>query len=65
VVVAFSDPDNPETTFSLEPTMGDGIAAPLAALQKDVAKIASELEAMLIGEARALQREASASLGSS
>jgi hypothetical protein len=60
IVVAFSDPDNPETTFALEPAAGD--ATPLAALREDVAAIARSLESTLTLEARALQRKAATSL---
>lgn len=47
VVVDFSDPDNPDTTFSLEPALQVSDTPDLPALQKDAAKIAGSLEPLL------------------
>ena len=58
VVVTFSDPDNPDTTFSLEPVTSPGSAIALRSLQDDVAEIARSLKTMIGTEARSLQREA-------
>lgn len=58
VAVTFSDSDNPETTFALEPSRsGDGELS-LPALQKDAGVIARALNKMMNDEARTLQREA-------
>lgn len=62
VAVTFSDPDNPETTFALEPSRsGDGELS-LPALRKDAGVIARGLNKMMNDEARTLQREAGKSL---
>lgn len=58
VIVTFSDPDNPDTTFSLEPAAFEPAEVTLAALQDDVREIARSLRTMITGEARRLQREA-------
>ena len=58
IVVTFSDPDNPETTFSLEPALSHDREISLPALQKDVAEIARSLHAIMTKEARDLQWEA-------
>jgi hypothetical protein len=58
VVVTFSDPDNPYTTFSLEPATSPDIALSLSRLQEDAAAIARWLQTMLREEARKLQHEA-------
>ena len=57
VVVTFSDADNPETTFSLEPALSAGRTLELSALQSDVPVIARSLEAMMNGQAAKLQKE--------
>jgi hypothetical protein len=58
IVVTFSDPDNPETTFSLEPALSHGGEISLSALQRDAAEIARSLQAIMPKEARTLQRDA-------
>lgn len=58
VVVTFSDPDNPDTTFSLEPVTSPGSSIALRSLQDDLAEIARSLKAMIGTEASSLQREA-------
>ena len=63
VAVTFSDPDNPETTFSLEPAVTPDATCELAGLQKDVMTIARLLQDILNGKARQLQRTASHALG--
>ncbi len=62
VVVSFSDVDNPETTFSLEPVLAAGEDHRLAPLQRDIGEIASSLHGMINHQARRLQREAGAVL---
>lgn len=57
VVVTFSDSDNPETTFSLEPALQPGETVSLRALQDDVSAIARSLQSMINVEARSLERE--------
>jgi len=57
VVVTFSDPDNPETTFSLEPAEAGSDGRSLPALQRDAGVIARALQKMLNDEGRILQRE--------
>lgn len=56
VIVTFSDDDNPDTTFSLEPTLQPGVVHELTGLQKDVAVIAGALDTMIPEHARKLQR---------
>lgn len=57
VVVTFSDVDNPETTFSLEPAPPSGSALELSALQRDAQVIARSLGSMMNGQAARLQQE--------
>ena len=57
VLVTYSDPDHPETTFSLEPLPPADSRLSLPSMQKDVVEIARSLHAMMTGEARNLQRE--------
>ncbi len=61
IVVAFSDRDNPETTYSLEPRfkLGDNVLLP--SLQQDIGAIAIALQSMLTQEARSLSRTAKSS----
>lgn len=62
VAVTFSDPENPETTFSLEPAVAPDPTYALAALRKDAMTIACLLQDILNGKARQLQRTASYAL---
>jgi len=62
VVVTYSDPDNPDTTFSLEPAPRSGERSTLTALRGDVARIAESLQTMISAQARKLQRQARTSL---
>ena len=62
IAVTFSDPDNPETTFSLEPVRAFDNEPSLPALRNDVAEIARSLHGMMTGEARTLQRDAGKAL---
>jgi hypothetical protein len=62
VAVTFSDPDNPETTFSLEPVLAFETRPSLPALRDDVAEIARSLHGMMTNEARNLQRDAGKAL---
>ena len=62
VVVTFSDQDNPETTFSLEPAVSRDAKLGLPALQKDARTIAAALNGMMNDGARRLQRETGAVL---
>ena len=53
-----SDPDNPETTFSLEQVFTANAAPSLVMPQSDTTKIVLALQKIMNGEARSLQREA-------
>ena len=73
VVLTFSDGDNADTTFSLEPSPlapgplapGPGASRPsLAALQADVDTIAGHLRDVVFEEARKLSRNAGSGAGS-
>ena len=68
VVLTFSDGDNADTTFSLEPgSLAPSPAAsrpPLAALQRDVDTIAGHLRDVVFDEARKLSRNAGSGAGS-
>lgn len=57
IAVTFSDPDNPDTTFSLEPTNVDQDAS-LRTLQSDVSALAENLERSYWGECARLERHA-------
>lgn len=56
VVVTYSDPDNPETTYALEPAATLDGSPSLTALQGDAGAIALALRAWVKEEARGLQR---------
>lgn len=58
VVVAHSDPDNPQTTFSLEPEPGSLQGLALSELQGDAVEIARSLQGVMSAEARALLQRA-------
>ncbi len=68
VVLTFSDGDNADTTFSLEPgslaPRPAGPRPPLAALQRDVDTIAGHLRDVVFDEARKLSRNAGSGAGS-
>lgn len=51
VVVTFSDDDDPETTYSIEPVDLSGGGPPLAKLQQDVATIAGALDSIIASQA--------------
>jgi hypothetical protein len=55
VVVTFSDPDNPETTFSLQPILSQNCTTSLSALHGDVGEIARSLDMMMTERASALR----------
>ena len=55
VVLTFSDPDNVDTTFSLEPSLGPN-RPKLSALQRDIDIIAEHLRDATFAEARKLSR---------
>lgn len=55
VVVTFSDPDNVETAFSLEPREPLPSGVGLGELRADIGMIARSLQAMMNGEARGLK----------
>lgn len=55
VAVTFSGPDNPETTFSLEPIVESEDASLLPKLQADANLIASCLEELITRQGRKLQ----------
>ena len=67
VVLTFSDGDNADTTFSLEPSsLAPGPGAPrppLAAMQGDVDTIAQHLRDVVFDEARKLSRNAGSGAG--
>ena len=65
VVVTFSDPDNPETTFSLEPVLESEAPSILPKLQADANVIAQSLEGLIIGQGKKLQYGAAKVLKSS
>lgn len=48
VVVSFSDPDNPETTFSIQPAIEHGASITLSEFWHDVRQIAGSLEAAIM-----------------
>ena len=54
VRLTFSDKNNPDTTFSLEPVIQRSSGATLAALQQDVMVIADKLNPMMVEKAGAL-----------
>jgi hypothetical protein len=56
VVVTYSDPGNPDTTFSLQPAPGESQAFSLPELQDDARAIARLLDPMMEQSARALIR---------
>ena len=62
VVVTYSDPDNPQTTFSLELAAAQEHELTLPALHKDLAEMARLLHGMIAGEAQNLQRDAKKAL---
>lgn len=55
VVLTFSDDDNADTTFSMEPSL-DHARPALAALQRDIDAIAEHLREVAVAEARKLSR---------
>jgi hypothetical protein len=59
ITVTFSDPDNPETTFSLEPVVSSDHASVLSNLQQDVIVIARSLHGLITKQGRRLQRDTS------
>jgi hypothetical protein len=64
VAVTFSDPDNPRTTFALEPAPAGADPSPtLAQLQRDADEIARALQSMMAEGGLALQREIAFSAG--
>ncbi len=60
VGVTFSDEDNPDTTYALEPDMGQLGNAGLDALQNDAAVIAEHLRTVIKEQARKLLRSTGA-----
>lgn len=55
VAVTYSDADNPDTTFSLQPVFAQLGTTSLTMLQEDVREIACSLDAMMEAGGRALQ----------
>jgi hypothetical protein len=55
VVVTYSDPDNPDTTFSVQPSQQDR-TIPLDALRTDVGEVARSLDSMMREGADTLRR---------
>jgi len=62
VAITYSDPDNPETTFALEPSRTADAPLSLPALRRDAGVIAGALSQMMRDEGRILQREAGRTL---
>ncbi len=60
IAVTFSEPDNVETTFSLEPVQPLDEAVNLPALQEDLSTIADTLSTLMIHQAYRLHREMAA-----
>lgn len=58
VGITFSDPDNPRTTFALQPVLSPEQPVTLAQLQADASAIAAALPDILVLQGRALQRAA-------
>jgi len=56
VVLTRSDPDNPDTTFSLEPAPIHALEANIEDLRSDAATIADNLGKIMSGNAEALSR---------
>ena len=56
VAITYSDPGNPDTTFSLQPAPGEGRNYSLPELQRDARAIACMLEPMMEESARTLLR---------
>ena len=56
VVVTYSDPDNPDTTFSVQPSQQDR-TIPLDALRTDVGEVARSLDSMMRDGAHALRHQ--------
>lgn len=65
ITVTYSDPDNPETTFSLQPACSADNPPSLSHLREDVAEIARSLQYMMNDEGRKLQREIGPGRGNS
>lgn len=59
ISITYSDPDNPETTFALEPAPAGERMPPLGELQRDLAEIARTLEYLVRAGARDLERAVS------
>lgn len=57
IAVTFSEPDNAETTFSLEPVQPLDEAVKLPELQEDLSTIADTLSTVMINQAYKLHRE--------
>jgi hypothetical protein len=56
VVVTYSDPDNPDTTFSVQPSQQDR-TIPLDALRTDVGEVARSLDSMMRDGAHTLRHQ--------
>jgi hypothetical protein len=56
ILVTFSDPDNLDTTFSIQPSAPQSPKTPLSVLQNDAREIAGSLDEMISEGARALCR---------
>ena len=54
IAVTFSDTDNPDVTFALEPSLSQAESLTLAELQSDIDEITRSLQGIMIDEARAL-----------
>jgi hypothetical protein len=54
ITISFSDPDNPETTFAIQPALQPGQDVSLQRLQADALVIATSLNDNLVNEAKFL-----------
>jgi hypothetical protein len=57
IAVTFSDPDNPRTTFALEPALSADDPPTLQQLQRDADEIARALQSIMLEAGLALRRE--------
>jgi hypothetical protein len=57
VVVSFSDPDNLETTFSIQPSIEGGASVGLPELWNDVRQIADSLDIAIIQRSSSIARQ--------
>ena len=56
VVVTYSDPDNPDTTFSVQPSRGQDREIPLDSLRTDAGEVARSLDSIMREGALTMRR---------